>query len=256
MVGDWHVFEGQFFEEFAEDPEHYADRAFTHVIDPFEVPEGWTIYRSFDWGYAKPFSCGWWAVDYDGRLYRILELYGCTREPNTGLKWTPDKVFSEIRKVETEHRWLKGKRILGVADPAIWDAESGESIAETAAKHGVYFTKADNQRIPGWMQVHYRMAFDENGKPMLYVFKNCRGFIRTMPLLLYDEHAVEDLDTDGEDHIADETRYMCMARPISPRMAAKPDPYWHNPMYTALDIPKEDVLPAPEFIPIQIREVE
>lgn len=195
-------------------------------------------------------------MDYDGRLYRILELYGCTREPNTGLKWTPDKVFSEIRKVETEHRWLKGKRILGVADPAIWDAESGESIAETAAKHGVYFTKADNQRIPGWMQVHYRMAFDENGKPMLYVFKNCRGFIRTMPLLLYDEHAVEDLDTDGEDHIADETRYMCMARPISPRMAAKPDPYWHNPMYTALDIPKEDVLPAPEFIPIQIREVE
>jgi len=55
---------------------------------------------------------------------------------------------------------------------------------------------------------------------------------------------------------ADETRYMCMARPISPRMAAKPDPYWHNPMYTALDIPKEDVLPAPEIIPIQIREVE
>ena len=55
---------------------------------------------------------------------------------------------------------------------------------------------------------------------------------------------------------ADETRYMCMPRPISPRMAAKPDPYWHNPMYTALDIPKEDVLPAPEIIPIQIREVE
>ena len=200
LEGDWNVFEGQFFEEFTDDPEHYSDRAFTHVIDPFEVPEGWTVYRSFDWGYAKPFSCGWWAVDYDGRLYRILELYGCTREPNTGLKWTPDKVFTEIRKVETEHRWLKGRRILGVADPAIWDAESGESIAETAARHGVYFTKADNKRIPGWMQVHYRMAFDANGKPMLYVFKNCRGFIRTIPLLLYDEHAVEDLDTDGEDH--------------------------------------------------------
>lgn len=256
LDGDWNVFEGQFFEEFCDDPAHYADRRNTHVIDPFEVPEGWRIYRSFDWGYAKPFSCGWWAVDYDGVLYRILELYGCTQEPNTGVRWTPDKVFAEIRRIEREHRWLAGKTIQGVADPAIWDAESGESIAETAARHGVYFTKADNKRIPGWMQVHYRMAFDDAGKAMLYVFRGCKSFIRTMPLLQYDEHTVEDVDTDGEDHIADETRYMCMARPIKPRMAAKPDAYFESAMYTALDIAREDVLPAPEFIPMQIREVE
>jgi hypothetical protein len=256
LLGDWNVFEGQFFEEFTDDPRHYADRRFTHVIDPFEVPEGWTIYRSFDWGYAKPFSCGWWAVDYDGRLYRILELYGCTKEPNTGVKWTPDRVFAEIHRVETEHRWLKGKNIQGVADPAIWDAESGESIAETAARHRVYFTKGDNKRLPGWMQVHYRMAFDEGGKPMLYVFRGCKSFIRTLPGLQYDEHAVEDVDTDGEDHIADETRYMCMARPIKPRMAPQRDTYLDNPMYTALDIPREDVLSAPEYIPMQIKEAD
>lgn len=255
LNGDWDVFWGQFFEEFADAPAHYDDRRYTHVIAPFEIPPDWRIYRSFDWGYAKPFSCGWWAVDYDGCLYRILELYGCTREANTGLKWPPDKVFAEIRRIETEHRWLKGKMITGVADPAIWDAERGESIQEVAARHGVYFSRGDNKRIPGWMQMHYRMAFDEAGRAQMYIFNNCRAAIRTLPLLQYDEHHVEDLDTTGEDHIADEMRYMCMARPIKPRAKHGRDPYLDSPLYTALDIPREDILPAPELVPMTIKEV-
>ena len=241
LEGDWNIFEGQFFEDFYDREEHYLDRQWTHVIEPFEIPDGWRIYRSFDWGYAKPFSCGWWAVDYEGTIYRILELYGCTDTPNEGLKWTPDQVFSEIHRIETEHRWLAGKRIQGVADPAIWDAETGESLAERAEKYQVYFDKGDHKRIPGWMQVHYRLAFDENGFPMMYVFKNCRAFIRTLPLLQYDEHKPEDLDTGGEDHVADETRYFCMSRPIEPRMAAPEDAYAATAPAMFLDIPKERI---------------
>ena len=165
----------------------------------------------------KPFSCAWWAVDYDGRLYRILELYGCVpNEPDTGVKWTPNEIFKEIRRIEDEHKWLRGKSIQGVADPAIWNAEYGESIAETAEKYRIYFDKGDNKRIAGWQQVHYRLQFDEEGIPMMYIFKNCKGFIRTLPLLQYDENKPEDVDTKQEDHIADETRYMCMANPIKP----------------------------------------
>lgn len=241
LYGNWDIFEGQFFEDFADKPEHYVDRQYTHVIEPFEIPDGWKIYRSFDWGYNKPFSCGWWAVDYDGIVYRILELYGCTETANEGVKWTPPKVFKEIHKIESEHRWLKGKQIIGVADPAIWDAETGESIADVAAKNKVYFSKGDHQRLPGWMQVHYRFAFDENGYPMMYIFKNCKAFIRTIPLLQYDEHLPEDLDTDGEDHVADEVRYFLMSRPIKPRQAAKKDEYANNPLNLFLDIPKEDI---------------
>lgn len=241
LNGSWDVYMGQFFEDFYNFPDHYADRVGTHVIDPFEIPDGWKIYRSFDWGYNKPFSCGWWAVDYDGVAYRILELYGCTGTPNEGVKWTPPKVFAEIHRIETEHRWLAGKKIIGIADPAIWDAETGESIADVAAKHQVFFTPGDNKRIPGWMQVHYRLAFDDNGFPMMYVFSNCKAFIRTIPLLQYDEHKPEDLDTDGEDHVADEVRYFCMSRPIKPRIASQPDEYAQSPMAMFLDIPKEDI---------------
>lgn len=219
LDGDWGIFEGQFFEDFVDRPEHYQDRQWTHVIEPFEIPAGWTIYRSFDFGYGKPFSVGWWAVDYQGRLYRILELYGCTDEPNTGVKWPPDKIFQQIAKTEREHRWLKGKDILGVADPSIWDGSRGVPISEMAAQQGVYFSKGINTRLPGWMQVHYRLAFDADGYPQMYVFSTCRAFIRTIPLMQYDEHDPEDLDTTGEDHVADEVRYMCMARPIKPVIA-------------------------------------
>ena len=244
LHGSWDVYEGQFFEDFFDRPDHYIDRQYTHVIEPFEIPDGWKIYRSFDWGYAKPFSCGWWAVDYDGVAYRILELYGCTKTPNEGVKWTPPQVFAEIHRIETEHRWLAGKHIIGIADPAIWDAETGESIADVAAKHQVYFYPGDHKRIPGWMQVHYRLAFDDQGFPQMYVFKNCKAFIRTIPLLQYDEHKPEDLDTSGEDHVADEVRYFLMSRPIKPRHVVIAEKYNETPMAMFLDIPREDIRTA------------
>ena len=99
-----------------------------------------------------------------------------------------------------------------MADPAIWDAETGESIADTAARHQVYFLPGDNKRLPGWMQLHYRLRFDDQGYALMYVFRNCKAFIRTLPLLQYDDMNSEDLDTDGEDHAADGARYFCMPR--------------------------------------------
>lgn len=239
LEGDWNVYEGQFFEDFVDRPEQYESRQWTHVIHPFDIPDSWRIYRSFDWGYHRPFSCMWLAVSQEGVVYHILELYGCTKTPNEGVKWTPPQVFAEIHRIETEHPWLKGKTIQGIADPAIWDAETGESIAETAAKHQVFFSKGDHKRLAGWLQCHYYLAFDDNGFPMFYVFENCKNFIRTIPLLQYDDHKVEDLDTTGEDHIADAWRYFLMSRPIKPRVPKARDPYLDNPLNVYLDIPKD-----------------
>lgn len=63
-------------------------------------------------------------------------------------------------------------------------------------------------------------------------------------MLVYDEHKPEDLDTEGEDHVADEVRYFCMSRPIKPRMTPPPDKYKETPMSMFLDIPKEDIRAA------------
>ena len=241
LEGDWDVYEGQFFEEFRDSPNHYEDRQWTHVIKPFPIPDNWTIYRGLDWGYNKPSAVGWFAVSPDDVIYHFLELYTCSNTPNEGLKWTPPKLFAEIHRIETEHPWLKGRKIIGIADPAIWDAEVGESIADTAAKHQVFFSKGDHKRIPGWLQCHYRLSFSEDGYPMFYVFNTCKHFIRTIPLLQYDEHKGEDVCTTGEDHIGDMWRYVLMSRPIKPRGKAEEDPYNESPLKTILDIPKDMV---------------
>ena len=235
LYGDWDTFSGQVFTEWRNDPEHYADRLHTHVITPFRVPDGWTIWRSFDWGYSRPFSVGWYAVDHDRRMYRIRELYGCTGTPNTGVQWEPAHVAREIRRIEAEDPNLRGRKIYGVGDPAIWQSDGTESIGALMERERVFFEKGDHNRIAGKMQVHHRLAFDGDGLPMLYVFTTCRHFIRTVPNLVYDETDVEDIDTDGEDHIYDELRYVCMKNPISPRLrpVEKPRPY--NPLDTDQD---------------------
>ncbi len=67
-----------------------GDGKFTHVIKPFRVP-ALRIYRSFDFGYAKPFPVGWFAADSDGRLYHIKEYYGA-EGPNRGLRMNPAEI--------------------------------------------------------------------------------------------------------------------------------------------------------------------
>lgn len=243
LEGDWNSFEGAFFSEFkaTPDPMEYEKHGisieqaldegrWTHVIKPFDIPSDWKIYRSYDWGYGHPFSCAWWAMDFDGVLYRILELYGCTKTPNEGVKWSNKTQFEKIAEIEREHPWLKGKRIRGVADPSIWDGSHGISAAEEADKCGVFFEPGVNDRIAGWMQVHERLKFDENGKAMMYFFDNCKAIIRCMPLMMFDEHKPEDLDTDLEDHCLDECRYMCMMRPVAPRKIETEFKSVHDPL--------------------------
>jgi phage terminase large subunit len=244
LEGRWDVFEGAFFEEFRATPEPQkchdagiteeialAEHRWTHVIKPFDIPKEWKIYRSYDFGYGKPFSVCWYAVDYENRAYMILELYGCTGTANEGVRWTAAQQFDKVVEIEREHPYLKGKRIQGVADPSIWDGSKGISVAEEAEKRQLWFDKGINDRIAGWMQIHERLKFDENGYAMLYIFENCKDAIRTLPLMMYDEHKPEDLDTDLEDHIADSLRYFCMMRPIAPRKIEEKK----KPMYDPLN---------------------
>lgn len=233
LYGKWDAFDGQAFPEFSDEPEHYRDGLWTHVIDPFEIPYHWTRYVSFDHGYSRPFSFGVWAVDEDGRAYRYKELYGCKpNEPNTGLMITPGEIGQMLGDL-LDPEFREGMRLTGIADPAIWDRSRGTSVEEQIRNGfgGVIFRKGDNTRLPGKMQLHERLKFDEDGRPMLYVFNTCRDFIRTIPSLVYDVHKPEDIDTKGEDHIYDETRYFLMSRPIAPRRAVekprkKPEMKW------------------------------
>jgi hypothetical protein len=197
-----------------------------------------------DWGSAKPFSVGWWAIADDpypvegrtiprGALVRYREWYGAKQEnghtvPNVGLKLTAEQVAKGIMLREA------GEKITyGTLDPAAFAEDGGPSIAqrmmtETRDKP-VLFKPADNKRVSqrgamgGWDMMRQRLI-GEDGTPMIYCFSTCVDSIRTIPVLQHDETRGEDLDTDSEDHAADEWRYACMSRPFLSRRLTNSQP--------------------------------
>jgi hypothetical protein len=231
LDGDWNVVEGGFFEEFAYD---------RHVIAPFTVPEPWIRFRSMDWGSASPFSVGWWAVcqdtfEHDGRIIprgaiiRYREWYGAKPGGNnSGLKMTAEEVARGIVSRETDHRGQREKISYGVLDPSAFAVISGPSIAETLGRHGAIFRRADNTRVArdkrmgGWDQLRYRLKGNADG-PLIFFFATCRDVIRTIPMMIHDQHNPEDLDTEVEDHAVDDTRYACLSRPFLARQDAVRD---------------------------------
>lgn len=212
--GDWSVIEGAYFD-------NWSDKL---IVKPFEIPKNWTRFRAFDWGSAKPFSVGWWAVsegiDVDGMyipqnaLVRYREWYGCKPgKTNVGLKLVAEQVAQGIRDREGDENIA-----FSVADPSIFSEDGGPSIAQRMASKKVYFRKADNKRTSttgvagGWDLMRFRIE-GEDGKPMIYCFTTCLDSIRTIPQLQHDPDRAEDIDSDMEDHAADEWRYACKARP-------------------------------------------
>lgn len=214
LEGDWDIVAGAFFDCWDRDK---------HVIKPFRIPSEWTRFRSFDWGSAKPFSVGWWAISDGGMalpknsIVRYREWYGA-KEPNVGLKLTAEAIAQGIVKRE------KGESIAyGVADPACWKEDGGASHAERMAKEGAKFRPADNSRVSGWDEMRQRFI-GEDDAPMIYCFDTCVDSIRTIPLLQHDGHNPEDLDSEMEDHAADDWRYACKSRPFIRTAKSKKKP--------------------------------
>lgn len=236
LNGDWNVIAGGMFDDVW---------SFEHnVVRPFEVPATWRIDRAFDWGSSKPFSVGWYAesdgsdLEFpDGRVratvrgdvFRIAEWYGSTGQPNEGLRMLAVDVAQGIVERELAWGWRDGRasRVkAGPADSAIFTVENGNSIAvdmeqpvrvANAMHQGVAWLPADKRpgsRKAGWEQLRamIRAAKPEDRRPretpgLFVVGDRCPHFMRTFLSLPRDERDPDDVDTDAEDHIADEVRY-------------------------------------------------
>jgi hypothetical protein len=221
--GDWNIVAGAFFDCW----DHQK-----HVIKPFTIPDHWLRFRSGDWGSARPFSFGWWAVaseDYEvhgriiprGCMVRYREWYGIKSLPNgdpdlnVGMKLHAHEVGKRLSELEQE------SVTYGVLDPAAFAEDGGPSHAEEIYRGSgsrIKFSRADNRRVPrrgamgGWDQLRSRLI-GEDDRPMIVTFDTCVHSIRTIPMMQHDPNNIEDLNTNMEDHAADEWRYACMSRP-------------------------------------------
>ena len=228
LDGDWEIFLGQVF--------NFNRHA--HVCPPHPVPKHAKIYFGFDWGFAKPFSCGWNYTDADGRLYRFGELYGWNKIPDQGLRKSDSEIAEMICTKEMELGIRKpggklvdsfdiGERVLDVEyvlspdcfskKPDYKGGGQGPSTSEVFFDYGINGYPGDPARDQKIKQFHERLRIphDPSSRPMFQVFDTCTQFIRTIPLLQQDEHDPEDVDTKMEDHIYDEQALIFQCRPLA-----------------------------------------
>lgn len=227
LHGVWDVFEGQVFTELSQR---------VHGCDPFPVPPEWEHFMVFDWGYSRPWCALWFAVDYDNVLYLYREHYGMVgNDPNRGARQTNTEICRVIQDTEKE------KIRFRVADPACWSPTKikgsnqvlGPSFVEDAAKEGLYFLKADNDRLRGKQQIHQRFQLDTetddqgqvvDERPRFVAFNSCQRWWEEIQQLREDPKNTEDVDTNQPDEGYDCTRYACMSRPIVPKRIERVPP--------------------------------
>ena len=208
LHGKWDEMSGLFF--------HMWSKEY-HVVDEREVvvdPENCRIYRCVDYGTTNPFACLFAQVERSGRVTVFDEIY------ETGL--TPSMQAEMILARTRQWRLTEDDIDLTVVDPAMKTGNQDMgirlgSVLEIYQDCGVqHIALGNNARVQGWgvMKDYLRIPdMGEDGvqsEPMLRFSSRCTNAIETIPILTSDINNVEDVDTDGEDHIADSLRYLLM----------------------------------------------
>tara|TARA_Y100000310_G_scaffold108735_1_gene107142 strand:+ start:4338 stop:5660 length:1323 start_codon:yes stop_codon:yes gene_type:complete len=205
LEGDWTVFAGMFFPMF---------RRSTHCVKPFAIPKEWPLTAAIDPGWASPMSCGLYATDFDGTIYKLATYYAAQRSAgdhaagvieffrDTMAPYTNGRVPHII--VAGRDAWAKKDRNAILANET--------TMADVFMDHGLALTEAVIDRIPGWWRFrdamhHKKLLFFDNGYN--------EPTIQQIESVLSDDNTPEDIDgrghdSDVEDHALDETRYMLM----------------------------------------------
>jgi hypothetical protein len=226
-TGDWDVISGGAFDDLW--------KGSVHIIPRFQIPEGWYVDRSFDWGSSQPFSVGWWAeangeeveikvgketvrfAPAAGSLIQIAEWYG-TRQMSTnrGLRLGSSAIAKEIKQREIKlysDSWIPELPSAGPADNQIRNVtdEDNDTIEKKMQDEGIYWTESD--KSPGSRKIGFELARERlraaitHEGPAIYVMNNCIASIQIIPVLPRDPEKEDDVDTEAEDHPWDMWRF-------------------------------------------------
>jgi hypothetical protein len=219
--GDWEITVGGFLQGIWDHD--------VHIVDDFEIPRDWTRWRAMDMGFSAPYSVGWYCRDPATKtVYRYRELYGWGGKPNVGTRESPEEIAQKIIDVERPERKLGITFRKNPADTSLWGAtsikEAGREITQaelmkkTVDDYGVGVgwipaKKGPGSRLNGARNLIQLLKRAKDGKPGGFkVFRSCKHFIRTVPILMPDPDNWEDVDTEMEDHPYDEVRYSLSSR--------------------------------------------
>jgi hypothetical protein len=185
----------------------------THLIAARPIPEHWTLFGAFDWGYAHPFSFGLFAADEDGSCYLVDSCSARRMQPPEIAERITDCLAGRtLRYIWAGHDCWADVRAR---------AENIPTIAEHFARLGLPLVKANISRVSGVQNVRRYLA----APARFYVMDtpSNRKVFECLESLVGDPDKPEDIlkvdaDENGEggDDAYDMVRYGLASRPTVP----------------------------------------
>ncbi len=208
-LADFRKYTGLVYKEFQRE---------VHVIEPFEVPDSWSIYRGMDFGSTNPTVALWIAVDNDDNWFVIDEHYatGQTIDYHSG--------------VINSNRY-SSKVVQTFGDP------SGAQFIKEFQQRQIYITPADKEvgtAFNTWVRYKIEKVAEKlkitpghfvsgvssqregaSGQPSLFIFSNCTNTIREFETYRWKEKSVTqaqdlnepDVPEKANDHAMDALSY-------------------------------------------------
>ena len=204
VYGEWHVSGGLVYDEWVRE---------VHCIDPFKIPNEWTLYRGIDFGTRHPFVCIWIAVSPDQDIYLFDELYSVEKTMEENALLVIEKSGNSRRKVESDQD-ANGRQFdcfeeiqnnmrfeRTVMDPKSFATPdrlfARKTIGDMMKMFGLPVRAAPThtaaQRIPlikPYLEIDYSLKHPftgKMGKPRVFVFNTLKHFVREIERRKWDQ---------------------------------------------------------------------
>lgn len=233
--------EDTFYQEYMADFRKYTGLVYkefqreTHVVEPFEIPESWSVYRGIDFGSTNPTACLWISVDSDDNWYVISEHYqtGSTIDAHAGvINANPfSRRVGQTFGDPSGAQWISEFTQRGIyITPA--NKEVGTNF-NSWVRFGIEKVAERLKIVPGHTVPNVSIHSQDSGLPSLYIFNNCTNVIREFETYRWKEKSVTqaqdlnepDVPEKANDHAMDALRYFAVSykKASPPYIAPKDD---------------------------------
>jgi len=150
------------------------------VVNPFEIPETWNLYGSFDYGHRNPSSFHVYAIDHDRNIWSVWEYYmagkGC-RQIAKALRSCPHFDKLDHLPIADPSIWAKtqqtdeGNEMKSIAQ-LFFELPPAEQIVFSPGKKGGDVTVAEKINGDLWF-IPEKPEPEWKFEPKLFLFKTC-----------------------------------------------------------------------------------
>lgn len=204
LYGDWNAGVGQALTELD---------ASVHFVQPFTIPSYFTMFGSFDYGFAHNWVWVWFAVSEDGRVYVVDTVRGRRHQ----LHEIAERVKSRVPVTDPRYTFTH-------ADSYAFQSrkerdENTPTIAEIMGReHNLIISRGNVDRKAGLINLRYYLAWrgigrdGRDGTPALQFFDTPanRWLFEQLEAMVVDESDMEDVlkvDADPETGIGGDDGY-------------------------------------------------